>query len=806
MLSNYVPFFPFPIVADSDWYHRFVSHTLEELKVNRKPIRITQSPEGGIAFDSKSFRASGRTLPPNLRGAQASSLRFTDPIEEAGSIGGIAGKIRRETSREGGLEVTRECFRSDDGVHAAVRMRVKNAGKASIHLNNLIPFQVEGDGRLLVDEADMIDWRVMKMSRLKSDIPGCYRPAKTDLDYQDAAFNSANVKAGLGVQGDLGEYTDMSQILAEPCIFIKNERDEDAPGLFLGVMGQEEHLSTIFLVPSEDHQSLTRLNVVCEFDNVLVDSGEERHTHWIMLFEAPKESDSLWEYVEILADEFGYPKPKGPEHMPTVFCTWYFYGREFYEKDLDENIEEMKKRPMHCDTFLLDNGWMDAFGDWNANSRFPDGMKTAAEKIRAAGYTPGIWTTPVLVMKKSKTFQEHPELMARDAEGELIPYDYTEGDTFVVDPTSPYLEDYFRSFYPRLVEDGYRYHKLDFLRALVLSERVQYQNPKTTRAQGYRHLIATLRKVLGDDVYIEACGGIFDAGHAGLVDACRITQDSQGHWVSRLGVERAGEISRVKANMVRSYTSRLWHNNADALMLRINEKPYFESGAAKHKHISLGKFTDDEAFTTVAKTYVSGSMVQVSEKMQMLQDSRRDLFRHLIPSMALPCRVVDFEAPDCPTLMLTRVTPRCGALAPWYTLCVGNWYNKVATRTIRLSGVDLPKEITRVAVFEFVTQQFLGVKDISDSVTIEIPVHGTRVLRIVPYEVPRPVLLGTDLHITGGGCEIAAMEFSDTAIRGTLDTPWEHPVTITAGFPENGSLRVVQTVASREAPNFVLQI
>jgi len=318
-----------------------------------------------------------------------------------------------------------------------------------------------------------------------------------------------------------------------------------------------------------------------------------------------------------------------------------------------------------------------------------------------------------------------------------------------------------------------------------------------TRAQAYRLGMRLVREAIGEENYILGCGGLFE-GSIGLVDGMRIGSDTTGRWLPDT------YLKTMKQNFTRTYTNRFWHTDPDAAMLRRREVPYTRAATSAQSRISLGTLNDEEAFSIAVNQYLGGGMVCISERFAELDDDRRALLRHVLPVLAACPHVVDPWHEGCPTTFLTEVTPRCPSLKRWFTLAVGNWENETVTRTISLSDVGLPAPDGRWALFEFRTQSYLGVKKAKDTIELEIPAHGVRVVRITEWDGVSHVVLGTDAHITGGGVELGDVSVTDAGIEGIVDTPWSYPVRVTVGVPAADGLRP-RTVTLRSGERFSIE-
>ncbi|MCK4275681.1 MAG: hypothetical protein KAX78_04150, partial [Phycisphaerae bacterium] len=180
-----------------------------------EPMKLERRGASFRIFNSQVVLA-GQTLPPRLTDGQTGALGFADSETDQLEIAGIWGKVIREMSQGDQLAVTREFFIGADGQYIGVRMAVRNTGPQRIRLHTLAPLRVQGDANFKVAGGTMATWRVLRLSRHKSDVPGVFRPSRVDVDYKDAAINSADITAGMGVQGDLDSKLNLRTIYAEP--------------------------------------------------------------------------------------------------------------------------------------------------------------------------------------------------------------------------------------------------------------------------------------------------------------------------------------------------------------------------------------------------------------------------------------------------------------------------------------------------------------------------------------------------------------------------------------------------------------
>lgn len=162
--------------------------------------------------------------------------------------------------------------------------------------------------------------------------------------------------------------------------------------------------------------------------------------------------------------------PDTYEHRPVVLNTWEACYFDIDEQKLIDFAAEGKKCGM--DMLVMDDGWFGkrnndtaGLGDWYTNTeKFPDGLKSFAERIKATGMKFGIWIEPEMINPDSDLYRAHPEwcLACRGRRPSLS------RSQLVLDMCNPAVLDYLKkSFHETFQDVPIDYIKWDFNRHIT---------------------------------------------------------------------------------------------------------------------------------------------------------------------------------------------------------------------------------------------------------------------------------------------------------------------------------------------------
>jgi len=166
---------------------------------------------------------------------------------------------------------------------------------------------------------------------------------------------------------------------------------------------------------------------------------------------------------------------------------------------------------------VVDDGWQEAWGDWQPNAKFPSGLDGLAKDLKSQGYDVGVWLAPLLVDEDSETFKAHPEWMVGGASFKHS----KNGSMRVLDVTHSGAAQHLSQVIASIVGWGYDLLKIDFLFAGTFEgQRAEAVTPM----QAYARALKVIREAAGEDTLLLAVGA---PGLASLpwVDGWRVGGD-----------------------------------------------------------------------------------------------------------------------------------------------------------------------------------------------------------------------------------------------------------------------------------------
>ncbi|KAI9317550.1 glycoside hydrolase superfamily [Dichotomocladium elegans] len=220
---------------------------------------------------------------------------------------------------------------------------------------------------------------------------------------------------------------------------------------------------------------------------------------------------------------------KGDTHLRHVngWTSWYNYYGDVSESIVLENLDALQKFKYPINIFQIDDGFQAAIGDWlSINNKFSSDLSFLTEKIRAAGYTPGLWLAPYAVGRTSRLATDHPDWLVKDPEtGESVLAGPNWGGFFALDIYNLEARKYLKNVFDTVLHKwGFGMVKLDFLFAAAMIPR----NGKS-RGEIMWDAMQFARELTGSDKLLLGCG-VPLAYAWRTADYCRIGSDVAPWW------------------------------------------------------------------------------------------------------------------------------------------------------------------------------------------------------------------------------------------------------------------------------------
>ena len=495
----------------------------------------------------------------------------------------------------------------------------------------------------------------------------------------------------------------------------------------------------------DDDSGVATLHAVCPLEGARLTPGE-RLTLPPLWVDADRE---LREGLTALADCIGERMDaRVPEISPTGWCSWYHYFTDVTEADVRENLSELREWGIPVDVVQIDDGYMQAFGDWRSIANGFEDMSAVADDIAASGYRPGLWLAPFYVEAGADLYADHPEWFITeptdaDIDGPGTPVDggFRAGsELYGLDTTHPAVLEWLRETVSTVVDDwGFTYLKLDFLFAAALpGERY---DAEATRIEAYRRGVEAIAEAAGDDVFLLGCGAPM-APSVGLFDAMRVGPDTDPVWETPgESGSQPGLKNAVRNTLTRNYLHRRWWlNDPDCQLVRDTS----DLTAAER-----------EAFATLVAA--TGGVNIFSDRLAEIGSAGRRLLERSIPP-ASGGEVSGLGVERFPSHVVCD-RPGDGAT----TVALFNWADEPSTvRFDAREHVEGDSDADHV-----IWDGLSGAVVDGPVVERELPSHGAAVFAVVPATTGN--LLGDAATLTGGSDRASTATLRDGALEAAVD-------------------------------------
>ncbi len=296
--------------------------------------------------------------------------------------------------------------------------------------------------------------------------------------------------------------------------------------------------------------------------------------------------------LDTLMDEYaelsGHTRPSAPKI--NGWCSWYNYYTSVSEDIVLANLGVLKNSKLPLDCFQIDDGWQQAIGDWlTPNNKFPSGMEITSNKIKTAGFRPGLWLAPLICVPSSALYRENPSWLLRDERGRPVKAGFNpgwEGFFYALDFYAPGVQEYLSSVLDKVQNEwGYSMLKLDFLYAAALKP-----GKGRSRGQIMCEVVDFIDQHTRNSIIL-GCGVPLGPSF-GRFDYCRIGSDVGPDWQDYLRLLGYPERVSTENSLIctigrRHLDGRMFRNDPDVYILRDGVRGVNENRLDNHQRHTL---------------------------------------------------------------------------------------------------------------------------------------------------------------------------------------------------------------------------
>jgi alpha-galactosidase len=467
-----------------------------------------------------------------------------------------------------------------------------------------------------------------------------------------------------------------------------------------------------------------------------------------------------------LIRQIDHARTSAPPLMGWWSWTAYYFGLNEGAALTNAQWEAEHLKSLGYNVYHVDEGYSYARGEYitpNA-SLFPQGLESVFYRVHGLGLLPAIWTAPFEVSERSWVYQNHPDWLVKNAEGQPIHAGSVvdgKDPLFVLDTTNPGAQQYLRKTYSTLRNQwGLRFIKMDFMDDSAIEG--YYYKPNTTALEAQRIGLQIIREAVGDNFYLDKDGSPM-LNTVGLVDYGRISQDT-AHTFGATKEAASGMAARYYMNR------NFFVSDPDAFTVSEQTIP------DQTWHPTVKPATLDDAEVSMALAAVSGGMLEIGDDLPLLAKEPQRLALIENPDMidiirlgqsSVPLDLMSFAPEDQqPSIFFLKEDRRQSILT------VFNWTDGERNRSIDLKTTGLPATGQYAITDVFSKQKFAP--STAGAVTFSQPAHSVRVLKIIDNDVPAvPPSIVVDHPTTGNTGDTLAFKAQGNDEDAALSWHWD---------------------------------
>ncbi len=448
---------------------------------------------------------------------------------------------------------------------------------------------------------------------------------------------------------------------------------------------------------------------------------------------------ALVAYGDRVAAEMKISRKLGPT---ALWCSWYAHRMDVSEDLVLANAAVAGKHfgPLGFEIMQLDHGWQKGSitGDWQANERFPHGLKWLSEQLKTRyGLKMGLWIAPTDIAEPSETFQKHPDWALKGGDGKPLMnwkwYWKPNPNCYELDASNPEAAKWIESVFRDLRGQGASYFKIDFIASSGGEQFVQ-QNSNVVRGWGVlAEAMKAVRAGAGEDAWIRYCQPppLLAAGLATSAYGGDDTYDAG----------TPATINSLRAN-ARSLAAGFW----------INDKLYHREVCDMSVRMQADP---EEVRARLAIMTLAGCSISFSDELCHLPMSRIRMMQQCLPPGAPAMKPLDLFEREIPSVWHLHCQTQNDS---WEIVGLFNWEDTAAERGVDLGSIGLSGD---TLAYEFWEQRFLGVQ--KGKLTMTLPARSSRILAL-RSATTHPQVIGTDMHVFQGFHELSSVKWDENAV------------------------------------------
>ena len=252
------------------------------------------------------------------------------------------------------------------------------------------------------------------------------------------------------------------------------------------------------------------------------------------------------------------------------YSSWYRHFQNINEEILTNDLTALVEQKHKADVFQIDDGWQTAIGDWTSvnSEKFPEGMKSFADKIKENDLQAGLWIAPFVCETDSETFKKKEHWLLKDENRQYVKAGSNWSGSYALDIYNEELREYLRDVFNTIINEwGFTFIKLDFLYAACIVPRED-----KTRGQIMADAIDFLKEITKGAVIVGS--GVPLGSAFGKFDYCRIGCDVSLDWDNKphmrlIHRERVSTKQSILTSVFRrQLNGRAFINDPDVFILR----------------------------------------------------------------------------------------------------------------------------------------------------------------------------------------------------------------------------------------------